>query len=243
MRTIPSRLTVVRPGRARSLPPPAADFTAGAVAAQAASDNASQAATYRIEDLPERIASRINVNPLSGCWEWQGYVHPNGRGTLHWGGRTDWTRRVVYLLLVGPIPAGRELDHVHARGCRSKACCWPAHLEPVSTSENHRRLAELITHCPAGHEYTSENTLLEGAKHRRCRICRQAANRRYRERKAAAEGRELGPPESERTHCPAGHRYDEENTYISPSTGSRKCRACHRSVERIRKAAMRAVTR
>ena len=29
-----------------------------------------------------------------------------------------------------------------------------------------------------------------------------------------------------RTHCPAGHPYDEANVYIIPSTGVRICRAC-----------------
>lgn len=29
-----------------------------------------------------------------------------------------------------------------------------------------------------------------------------------------------------KTHCPAGHPYSDENTYLSPSTGSRFCRAC-----------------
>ena len=31
-----------------------------------------------------------------------------------------------------------------------------------------------------------------------------------------------------RTHCPEGHPYDEENTYITPR-GSRNCRACGRT--------------
>jgi len=31
---------------------------------------------------------------------------------------------------------------------------------------------------------------------------------------------------TERTHCPQGHPYDEENTYIYPVTGYRQCRAC-----------------
>lgn len=34
-----------------------------------------------------------------------------------------------------------------------------------------------------------------------------------------------GKPQSSRTHCPAGHPYDEVNTYISP-TGHRNCRIC-----------------
>lgn len=29
-----------------------------------------------------------------------------------------------------------------------------------------------------------------------------------------------------KTHCPRGHKYTEENTYIQPSTGSRLCRIC-----------------
>jgi hypothetical protein len=33
------------------------------------------------------------------------------------------------------------------------------------------------------------------------------------------------------THCPAGHDYDQVNTYIDPE-GHRRCRACHR--ERMR---------
>lgn len=30
-----------------------------------------------------------------------------------------------------------------------------------------------------------------------------------------------------KTHCPHGHEYTEENTYITPR-GGRKCRECHR---------------
>jgi hypothetical protein len=38
-----------------------------------------------------------------------------------------------------------------------------------------------------------------------------------------------------KTHCPAGHPYDQENTYI-PSRGGRQCRACHRERARARAA-------
>lgn len=36
--------------------------------------------------------------------------------------------------------------------------------------------------------------------------------------------RDNGP--ARRTHCPAGHPHDDENTYIHPATGHRRCRAC-----------------
>ncbi len=31
-----------------------------------------------------------------------------------------------------------------------------------------------------------------------------------------------------KTHCPVGHEYDEENTYVRPGTTHRKCRKCSR---------------
>jgi hypothetical protein len=34
------------------------------------------------------------------------------------------------------------------------------------------------------------------------------------------------------THCPAGHPYDETNTYIIPGTGARQCRECKRDAHR-----------
>lgn len=38
-----------------------------------------------------------------------------------------------------------------------------------------------------------------------------------------------------RTHCPAGHPYDTENTYIDPTRGARHCRACRRAQDRRRR--------
>lgn len=60
-------------------------------------------------------------------------------------------------------------------------------------------------------------------------VAGREACRRYRERKRQgliARG-EYKPPRAKRTHCPAGHPYDEENTYVDPNSGWRRCRVCH----------------
>lgn len=36
-----------------------------------------------------------------------------------------------------------------------------------------------------------------------------------------------GNAQSRKTHCPQGHPYDEENTYVAPD-GSRQCKTCRR---------------
>jgi len=41
-----------------------------------------------------------------------------------------------------------------------------------------------------------------------------------------------------RTHCRAGHEFDEKNTYATPD-GRRECRSCHRDRDRRRRARRR----
>lgn len=41
-------------------------------------------------------------------------------------------------------------------------------------------------------------------------------------------GKKSGEQQKAKTHCPKGHPYDEENTYITPSTGARCCRTCRK---------------
>ncbi len=137
---------------------------------------------YRLEDLPERLRLKIRVNPVTGCWEWQ-RVNEKGYGYVWWQGKNRRAHRVVFTLLEGPIPDGLPLDHVKARGCRSTACCWPTHLEPVTNRENLLRgdtwqgINARKTHCPAGHEYTSENTYTKPDGARECRTCRREGAR------------------------------------------------------------------
>lgn len=68
------------------------------------------------------------------CWLWRGALNNRGYGRLTRGGHV-YAHRYVYELERGPIPTGMQLDHL----CRTPACVNPAHLEPVTGTENVRR--------------------------------------------------------------------------------------------------------
>ena len=133
--------------------------------------------------LPVRIASKIAVTE-DGCWIWTTSLNPDGYGRVWFDGKTRSPHRVVYELLVGPIPAGLELDHL----CRNRPCVNPAHLEPVTHGENMRRGLHgyaLRTLCKSGrHDITDPaNIHLDPATgRRRCRPCAREAWRRAQRR-------------------------------------------------------------
>lgn len=136
-------------------------------------------------DLPEKIRSGLTHRP-TGCWEWTQAKTGAGYGEVRWEGAVRLVHRLVYELLVGPVPDGLELDHVKDRGCVSTLCCNPLHLEPVTHGENMRRSRR--THCRRGHELTPENSYIRPGKRwvRECRTCKRASNRAAVERRRAA---------------------------------------------------------
>jgi hypothetical protein len=71
----------------------------------------AEAARIMREADAERVLAKI-VEVPSGCWEWQGARQPEGYGRVRRYGETRQAHRVVYELLVGPIPDGLTLDHL-----------------------------------------------------------------------------------------------------------------------------------
>jgi hypothetical protein len=134
------------------------------------------------------IWSRIDKSGAGGCWLWQGATNRDGYGlTKPRGDKLRVAHRVIYEMLVGPIPDGLQLDHL----CRVRACVNPEHLEPVTCRENLWRGPETMTrllgsktHCKYGHEFSEDNTARTLQGHRVCITCRRrrttAANKKRR---------------------------------------------------------------
>jgi hypothetical protein len=124
----------------------------------------------------------------SGCWEWTGSKTTGGYGTFL--GTT--VHRLMYEATIGPIPDGFTIDHVKTRGCASRACIRPEHLEAVTQRENNLRgegpAAQRArqTHCKHGHLFDDTNVRVRANGTRQCRICaREQVRRAYWRRKAA----------------------------------------------------------
>ncbi len=152
--------------------------------------------------LPARFWDKVIPEPNSGCWLWTAALtggRCGGYGAFAFDGRRATRRsggkymkvahRVTYETLVGEVPTGLDLDHI----CRTRSCCNPSHLEPVTRSVNSLRGAggdvarartRLITHCPKQHEYSGANLYRNPKGKRSCRKCQALAQAAYRVRRA-----------------------------------------------------------
>lgn len=142
--------------------------------------------------LPPSIAARIEVAD-TGCWLWTGYIDTKGYGRAHhphrYGFPSIGAHRLVYELLVGPIPPGLHLDHTchdatvcpGGPTCPHRRCVNPAHLEPVTPKVNNERSnspsaqSGRRTHCVHGHPLDGRR--IGRTQRRTCRTCLKAIQR------------------------------------------------------------------
>ena len=178
--------------------------------------------------LYERFWAKVEKR--DGCWKWHGATVNGGYGVINKGGRGEGlirANRYSYVLHYGNIPDGLYVCHT----CDNPECTNPEHLYAGTPQENQRDIsdrkrhpASRKTHCKRGHEFTPENTIWRGCT----RMCRKCKNLRSRERLREKRGSDFGKISRQiKTHCPQGHEYTEENTYLNPR-GFKECVICRK---------------
>jgi hypothetical protein len=139
------------------------------------------------ELLDIRLLRYRYIEPITNCWIWTGAMHRNGYGKIGIEGRTEQVHRASAHVWLN-FDLKSKLRVLHKNSCHRRNCFNPDHLYVGNQSRNILDAVELgtqvnarKTHCPQGHEYTPENTILEiklfGRKTRHCKICNNSRKR------------------------------------------------------------------
>jgi hypothetical protein len=89
----------------------------------------------------DRVMSRIEMIPESGCWIFMGALNEAGYGIVGLGGRgagNDRAHRITYRHFVGETPKGLYVCH----RCDVPSCCNPAHLFLGTSKDNNMDMRE-----------------------------------------------------------------------------------------------------
>lgn len=69
-----------------------------------------------IAEYRNRFDARYTIDPVSGCWIWNRGMNGKGYGYMWMNGVTRQAYKIAYEFYIGPVPEGKELDHI----CRNR---------------------------------------------------------------------------------------------------------------------------
>lgn len=90
--------------------------------------------TVATKTLHLRLIENISVNASTGCWDWTGYILPEGYAQFNLSAKEGWVRahRKSFELFYGTIPEGAHVLH----RCNNKRCVNPLHLYAGTNKDN-----------------------------------------------------------------------------------------------------------
>lgn len=150
--------------------------------------------------MPARFWAKVEQRGPAECWPFRGCVSRSGYGAV--GSRAHpetIAHRLAYILAVGPIPDGMDLDHLchnadtactGGASCLHRRCVNPAHLEPATRRDNALRgRGPTARHarqsaCVRDHPLAGANVRVYLYRGRETRVCRACERDRWQRRKA-----------------------------------------------------------
>jgi hypothetical protein len=121
--------------------------------------------------------------PTSGCWLWMRGCTSAGYGVLYLNHKPIYAHRMSAHLHLG-LDLSSELQVLHK--CDNPLCINPHHLFIGDNYENHQDMSRKTrgsnqfkgkSHCREGHEFNTENTIIDKFGYRACKVCKRTKER------------------------------------------------------------------
>lgn len=86
---------------------------------------------YGVDPI-ERFNQKYIVDENTGCWNWIGYIEPNGYGHASFKDKTIRAHRLSYILFKGNLDENLVICH----SCNNRSCVNPDHLREDTRKSN-----------------------------------------------------------------------------------------------------------
>ena len=145
--------------------------------------------------LHMRFWSKVDTSGgPDACWPWTASTTLDGYGSFGIEGKSYRSNRLVASRLAGKILSPGDVC-MHA--CDNRLCCNPDHIKIGTTKDNMmdmvlkgRHHHQKKTHCPSGHEYSTENTRVYGT-HRICKVCQNVNRTKHKQKERLCKSEDL----------------------------------------------------